>query len=58
MQLGVLASVLLFLGWVLFPLEIYHFTPFNSGISSVIAVLALLWFVYAVGTWIVEGFKR
>ena len=57
MRLGVLVSGLLFLGWVILPLNIYNFAPFNSGVSTVIGILALLWLVYTVGTWIMEGFK-
>tara|TARA_B100000949_G_scaffold46577_1_gene40341 strand:+ start:569 stop:766 length:198 start_codon:yes stop_codon:yes gene_type:complete len=58
MRLGVLVSGLLFLGWVILPLNIYNFAPFNSGVSTVIGILALLWLVYTVGTWIMEGFKK
>ena len=57
MRLGVLVSGLLFLGWVILPLNIYNFAPFNSGVSTVIGILALLWLVYTVGTWIMEGFN-
>ena len=58
LRLGVLVSGLLFLGWVILPLNIYNFAPFNSGVSTVIGILALLWLVYTVGTWIMEGFKK
>ena len=57
MRLGILASIFLLIGWVVFPLKIHHFTPFNSGVSIVIAIFAVIWLIYSIAIWIGEGFK-
>ncbi len=38
-------------------LKIRHFTPFNSGVSIVIGLLALGWLGYSVVAWVAAGFR-
>ncbi len=39
-------------------LKIYHFSPFNSGVSAIIALVAGAWLVYSILNWVVERFKN
>ena len=57
LRLGILVSTFLLIGLVIFPLQIYNFTPFNSGVSIIIAIFALIWLIYSIAIWIGEGFK-
>ena len=57
-RLAILVSACLLIAFLIPPLKVYHFTPFNSGISIVIAVPALIWIVYSVLIWVAEGLKR
>ena len=47
-----------FIVFITIPLKIYHFTLFNSGVSIVVGILALLWFFYSVSSWVTAGFRR
>ena len=55
-RLGIVASACLLISLMVPLLKIYHFTLFNSGVSAVVAILALVWIVYSVLSWIAEGF--
>ena len=55
-RLGIVVLGVFFIVFITIPLKIYHFTLFNSGVSAVVAILALVWIVYSVLSWIAEGF--
>ena len=55
-RLGIVVSACLLISLMVPLLKIYHFTLFNSGVSAVVAILALVWIVYSVLSWIAEGF--
>ncbi len=57
-RLGIVVAGLLALGFILPFLKIYHFSPFNSGVSIIIGFSAAVWFVYSIVFWIIEGFKN
>ncbi len=57
-RLGIVAVILAVLSQVLPLLKIHRFTPFNSGVSVVIALLALGWLGYTVFVWVAAGFER
>ena len=57
-RIGIVVFGLLLITFIVFPLEIHHSTLFNSGVSSVVAVLVLVWIVYSVSSWITEGFRH
>jgi len=55
-RLGIVALAFLLIILMVFPLKIYRFTLFNSGVSIIIATLVLVWIIYSVSSWIAEGF--
>ena len=57
-RLGIVVLAFLLVAFMVFPLRIYHFTLFNSGVSAVVAILALIWIVCSVSSWIAEGFRH
>ena len=57
-RLGIVVLAFLLIAFMVFPLEVYHFTLFNSGVSVVVAILVLVWAVYSVSSWIAEGFGQ
>ena len=57
-RLGIVAAAAAVLSVVLPLLQIRHFTPFNSGVSTVIGLLALGWLVYSVVAWVAAGFRN
>ena len=52
----VIAGILAIVAAIPF-LKIHHFSPFNSGVSSVIGVITLVWLIYEIYSWVAEGFK-
>ncbi len=48
---------ILSIGFFIPALKIHHFSPFNSGVSSVIGLIALAWIVYSIVVWVADGFK-
>jgi len=57
-RLGIVILGVFFIVFITIPLKIYHFTLFNSGVSAVVAILVLIWIIYAVSFWIAEGFRK
>ena len=57
-RLGIVVLLFLLIAFIIFPLKIYHFTLFNSGVSAVIAILVLVWVICSVSLWIAEGFRH
>ena len=57
-RLGIVVLAFLLIAFMVFPLQIYHFTLLNSGVSVVIAILVLVWVGYSVSVWISEGFRK
>ena len=57
-RLGIVILGIFFIVFITIPLKIYHFTLFNSGVSIVVGILALLWFFYSVSSWVTAGFRR
>ena len=57
-RLGIVVLAFLLIAFMVFPLRIYHFTLFNSGVSAVVAILALVWIVYSISSWIAEGSRH
>ena len=57
-RLGIVVLAFLLIAFMVFPLRIYHFTLFNSGVAAVVAFLALVWIVYSISSWIAEGFRH
>ncbi len=57
-RLVIVFSAFFFIVLLSFPLKIYHFTLFNSGVSLVIGVLVLMWAVFLVLSWITDGFRQ
>ena len=55
-RLGIVVLAFLLIDFMVYPLQIYNFTLFNSGVSVVIAILVLVWVGYSVSVWISEGF--
>ena len=41
-RLGIVVLAFLLIAFMVFPLQIYHFTLLNSGVSVVIAILVLV----------------
>jgi len=57
-RLSIVISAFLLIVFIIFPLDIYYFTLFNSGVSVVIVLMVLAWVIYAVSVWIGEGFRH
>ena len=57
-RLGIVVLAFLLIAFMVFPLQIYYFTLFNSGVSVVIAILVLVWVGYSVSVWVSEGFSK
>ena len=57
-RLGIVVLGVFFIVFITIPLKIYHFTLFNSGVSVVVATLALVWIIYSALSWIAEGFRH
>jgi len=57
-RLSIVALGLIVVGLIIPSLKIYQFSPFNSGVSIIIALLAVLWLVYSILSWVIEGFKN
>ena len=57
-RLSIVMMSILIIGILIPFLKIHHFSPFNSGVSSVIGVLSLAWLIYSVVLWVAEGFKK
>jgi hypothetical protein len=57
-RLSIVVMSTLIIGLLIPFLKIHHFSPFNSGVSSVIGVLSLVWLIYSVVLWVAEGFKK
>jgi len=55
-RLGIVIAGMLIIGLTIPFLQIHHFSPFNSGVSTVIGVIALIWLAYWVISWISDGF--
>ena len=58
MRLGIVVFAFSLIAFMVFPLQIHRFTPFNSGVSTIIATLAIVWIIYSVSLWIAEGFRH
>ena len=58
LRLVVVVLAFLLIAFMVFPLQIYYFTLFNSGVSVVIAILVLVWVGYSVSVWVSEGFRK
>ena len=56
-RFGIVILGLLAIGFTIPFLKIYYFSPFNSGVSTVIGVIALFWLAYGIISWVSEGFK-
>ena len=56
-RLGIVMASILIIGLLIPFLKIHHFSPFNSGVSTVIGVIALAWIIYSIVLWVAEGFK-
>jgi hypothetical protein len=56
-RLAIVMMSILIIGFLIPSLKIYHFSPFNSGVSSVIAVVALAWIFYSIVIWVADGFR-
>lgn len=57
-RLGIVLVALLIIGLLIPSLKIHHFSPFNSGVSTIIGLVALLWLVYWIISWVSRGFKN
>lgn len=55
-RLGIVIAGILIIGFTVPFLKIYHFSQFNSGVSTVIGVIALIWLAFWIISWISEGF--
>jgi len=55
-RLGIVIAGILIIGFIIPFLQIFHFSQFNSGVSTVIGVIALVWLVYWIISWVSEGF--
>lgn len=56
-RLGIVMVSILIIGLLIPFLKIHHFSPFNSGVSTVIGVIAMAWIIYSIVLWVAEGFK-
>lgn len=56
-RLAIVLMSILMIGFLIPILKIHHFSPFNSGVATVIGVVALVWVIYSVIMWVAEGFK-
>ncbi|GJL79006.1 MAG: hypothetical protein NPINA01_19950 [Nitrospinaceae bacterium] len=56
LRLGIVFLGVLSIGLSIPFLKIHHFSAFNSGVSSIIALIALIWGVYEIIAWVAEGF--
>lgn len=56
-RLAIVMMSILSIGFFIPALKIHHFSPFNSGVSSVIGLIALAWIVYSIVVWVADGFK-
>ena len=57
-RLGIVVLALLVLGFIIPFLKIYNFSAFNSGVSTIIGLIALVWLIYSVFSWVSDGFKN
>lgn len=57
-RLAIVLMALLMIALLIPTLTIHHFSPYNSGVASVIGGVALAWMSYSVIMWIAEGFKK
>ncbi|MEK9627477.1 MAG: hypothetical protein VW455_00495 [Nitrospinota bacterium] len=57
-RLAIVAAVLLILVLLIPSLKIYHFSPFNSGVSAIIALVAGVWVIYSIFIWVMQGFRK
>jgi hypothetical protein len=56
-RLGIVLGSIIIIALLIPSLQIYHFSPFNSGVATIIGVIALVWGVYSIVLWVAKGFK-
>jgi hypothetical protein len=56
-RLGIVLGSIIIIALLIPFLKIYHFSPFNSGVATIIGGVALVWAVYSIVVWVAEGFK-
>ena len=55
-RLGIVILGITAIGFALPFLNIYHFSQFNSGVSTIIGLIAFIWVTYEIISWIRAGF--